>query len=160
MSHAQGLTEEVFKMQNGITQAKGASVGKRIAVILGLALTGWTVCGMIMGAGLATTTEFNAILIHAALVPVVFLGVSALYFKVFAYTTPLQTAAIFVTFVVLMDVFVVSILILGNFDMFKSFLGTWFVFGEIFATTLLTGRYVTARAPSGRPGPSTAAHSS
>jgi hypothetical protein len=113
--------------------------GKKIGIILALALVGWTICGMIMGLGLATTTEFNAIIIHALMVPFVFSAVGLLYFNKFNYTTPLGTAAIFVVFVILMDFFVVSIMINKNFDMFKSFLGTWFVFAEIFLVTYLTG---------------------
>jgi hypothetical protein len=113
--------------------------GKKIGIILAFALVGWTICGMIMGLGLATTTEANAIIIHALFVPVVFSAVGLMYFNKFNYTSPLQTASTFVVFVILMDFFVVSIMINKNFDMFKSFLGTWFVFAEIFAVTYLTG---------------------
>jgi hypothetical protein len=113
--------------------------GKKIGLILLFALIGWTICGMIMGIGLATTTEANAIIIHALFVPVVFFSIAFIYFRRFNYTTPLQTSLIFITFVILMDFFVVSLIINKNFDMFKSFLGTWFVFMEIFIVTYLTG---------------------
>jgi hypothetical protein len=124
------------------------SLGKKIGTIMAMAFLGWMVCGMIMGAGLATTTEYNALIIHALFVPFVFFGVSTLYFSKFDFTTPVQTATIFLVFVILMDFFVVSILINKNFDMFKSILGTWFVFAEIFITTLLTGRYLTVKSSS------------
>jgi hypothetical protein len=84
--------------------------GKKIGIISTLAFIGWAICGMIMGVGLATTTEDNALILHAAFVPVVFFGVSFLYYNKFNYTTPLQTAGIFVAFVILMDIFVVSMM--------------------------------------------------
>jgi hypothetical protein len=118
---------------------------KKIGIILTLAFVGWAICGMIMGIGLATTTENNALILHAAFVPLVFFGVSFLYFSKFNYTTPLQTAGIFVAFVILMDIFVVSMMINKSFEMFYSFLGTWFVFGEIYATTYMMGNFLTKR---------------
>ena len=127
---------------------KEGMTGKKIAIILVLAFTGWMLCGMIMGIGMATTTLENALVLHALLAPVVFFGVSMLYFTRFNYTRPLQTATIFLVFVILMDLFVVSIMIIGNFDMFRSFLGTWFVFGEIFIATLSTGMFVALRRAS------------
>jgi len=121
------------------------TTGKRTAVLLVLAFAGWALCGMIMGIGMATTTQENALVIHALLAPVVFAGISALYFTRFNYTTPLETASIFVGFVILMDATVVSMLIIGTFEMFESVLGTWVVFAGIFAATLLTGRYLVGR---------------
>jgi uncharacterized RDD family membrane protein YckC len=135
-------------MKNVKISGKKDALGKKIGIILTLAFIGWAICGMIMGVGLATTTEDNALILHAAFVPVVFFSVSFLYFSKFNYTTPLQTAGIFVTFVILMDIFVVSMLINKSFEMFYSFLGTWFVFGEIFVTTLLTGKLLTEKGVS------------
>jgi hypothetical protein len=128
-------------MSDGKISTKKVALGKKTGIILTLAFIGWAICGMIMGIGMATTTLDNALIIHALLVPVVFFGVSILYFSKFNYTTPLETAVIFLTFVILMDFFVVSIMINKNFDMFYSILGTWFVFAEIFATTYLTGKF-------------------
>jgi hypothetical protein len=96
---------------------------------------------MIMGFGLAITTEANAIMIHALFVPVVFSSIAFIYFQRFNYTKPLQTALIFIIFVILMDFFVVSMIINKNFDMFESFFGIWFVFMEIFTVTYLTGKF-------------------
>jgi hypothetical protein len=131
-------------MDDGQYPMEKETLGKKIVIILLLAFVGWTICGMIMGIGMATTTLENALVIHALFVPVVFFGVSMLYFSKFNYTTPMQTATIFIVFVILMDFFVVSIMINKNFDMFKSILGTWFVFAEIFTTTLVTGKYQTS----------------
>ncbi|MGB3716971.1 MAG: hypothetical protein WA996_21325 [Candidatus Promineifilaceae bacterium] len=81
-------------------------------------------------------------IIHAIGAPIVFAAVSWVYFTRFHYTTPLQTAISFVSIVILLDFFVVSLLINGNFDMFASFLGTWLVFALIFISTYLTGSYL------------------
>jgi len=115
---------------------------KEVSTILVLAFVGWAICGGIMGIGMSTTTMQNTLIIHAILVPVVFVAVSLIYFKNFNYTTHIQTASIFLSFVILMDLFVVSILINGNFDMFKSILGTWIPFAGIFLSTYLTGSFV------------------
>ncbi|MHA2218579.1 MAG: hypothetical protein ACXACY_21850, partial [Candidatus Hodarchaeales archaeon] len=71
--------------------------------------------------------------------------VSVFYFKRFNYTTPLKTAAIFLGFIIFMDVFVVSMLVMRSFEMFQSILGTWIPFTLIFISTYLTGRYVRAK---------------
>lgn len=145
MRRHHGKHEEVMRMVSKEDVPDRGTTGKRTAVILGLAFTGWALCGMIMGVGMATTTPENALVIHALLAPVVFAGISALYFMRFNYTTPLETASLFVGFVVFMDATVVSMLIIGTFEMFESVLGTWVVFAGIFAATLLTGRYLVGR---------------
>jgi hypothetical protein len=53
------------------------------------------------------------------------------------------TAAAFLGVVVFMDVFVVALLVQHSFAMFASFVGTWLPFALIFASTLLTGLFVT-----------------
>ena len=63
-------------------------------------------------------------------------------FRRFHFTEPLQTALLFVTVMVVLDVVVVAGLIERSFDMFKSFTGTWLVFALIFIATWLTGRVV------------------
>lgn len=63
------------------------------------------------------------------------------YFKKFNYTNPLQTAIIFVSFVIFMDIFVIALLIEKSFVMFKSILGTWIPFILIILSTYLTGVY-------------------
>ncbi len=67
---------------------------------------------------------------------------SLLYFRRFHYTAPLQTALLFLGFVVFMDVFVVALLIQKSFEMFTSLLGTWIPFALIFLSTYLTGLYL------------------
>lgn len=111
-------------------------------VILALAFVGWAVCAAIIGIGMVVSSQMSALIAHAIGAPVVFGLISLFYFKRFRYTTPLQTALIFLAFVFLMDFFVMAFAILRSFEMFASVLGTWVPFGLIFLSTYSTGRYV------------------
>ena len=76
------------------------------------------------------------------LAPIYFAILSWLYFRNFHYTTPLQTAGIFISFVVFMDFFLVALVINKSLDMFTSLIGTWIPFVLIFSSTYLTGLLV------------------
>jgi hypothetical protein len=115
---------------------------RKIAILLAHAFVGWALCAATMGIGMAATTLDRALLIHAFAAPVFFFLVSLFYFKKFNFTTPLHTGLIFVSFVILMDFFVVALLINHSFDMFTSWLGTWVPFALIFLSTYMTGLYV------------------
>jgi hypothetical protein len=110
-------------------------------VILAHALVGWMLCAATMGIGMAVTTLNNALIVHAIAAPIFFAVISWVYFRKFNYTSPLQTALIFIAFVIAMDFFVVAMLINRSFDMFASLLGTWIPFALIFTSTLVTGRF-------------------
>ena len=112
---------------------------KKIMIILAHALIGWALCGATMGIGLATMPLEDALIVHALAAPVFFTGISLVYFQKFNYTTPFQTALIFVGFVIAMDFFVVALLINRSLDMFASLLGTWIPFALIFVATYLRG---------------------
>ena len=112
---------------------------KKIMIILAHALIGWALCGATMGIGLATMSLEDALIVHALAAPVFFTGISLVYFQKFNYTTPFQTALIFVGFVMAMDFFVVALLINRSLDMFASLLGTWIPFALIFVATYLRG---------------------
>lgn len=113
---------------------------KPVLITLVHALAGWALCGATMALGMASTSISRALVFHAIAAPVIFFIVSWVYFTRFRYWPPLQTAAIFVTFVIAMDFFVVALLIQKNFEMFRSFLGTWLPFLLIFLSSWLTGR--------------------
>jgi hypothetical protein len=116
--------------------------GKTPIVITTHAFIGWVFCGAIMGIGRQVTSIQNTLIIHAIGAPIIFTIVSLVYFKKFNYSTPLQTAIFFVSFIILMDFFVVALLIEKSFAMFESVLGTWFPFVLIFFSTYLTGSYI------------------
>ncbi len=104
------------------------------------ALIGWIVCGAIIGLGETLTTAENTLIIHAILVPFVFGLISLIYFKKFNYTTPLETAFIFLLFVVVLDAVVAAQFIEKSYRMFLNPLGTWLPFLLIFLTTYFVGR--------------------
>ncbi len=112
---------------------------KKLITLLVHAFIGWALCAATMGIGMATTSLQNALIVHAIGAPIFFTIVSLNYFKKFNYTTPLQTAMIFVGFVIVVDFFVVALLINRSLEMFGSLLGTWIPFALIFTSTYLTG---------------------
>ena len=114
---------------------------KNRITILVHAFIGWALCAATMGIGMATTSVQNALIIHAIGAPVFFTIVSLIYFKRFNYTTPLQTAMVFVGFVIAVDFLIVALLINRSLEMFASLLGTWIPFVLIFVATYLTGLY-------------------
>jgi hypothetical protein len=118
---------------------------KKIMIVLAHAFVGWVLCAATMGIGMSLTSLNNALIIHAIAAPIFFAGISLFYFRKFNYTAPLQTAFIFIAFVVAMDFFVVAMLINRSFEMFTSLLGTWIPFALIFISTYLTGLLVTQK---------------
>jgi transcriptional regulator of nitric oxide reductase len=92
---------------------------------------------------MVVSSQMNALIAHAIGAPVVFGLISLFYFRRFGYTTPLQTALIFLAFVFLMDFFVMAFAILKSFEMFTSVLGTWIPFVLIFLSTYATGLCMT-----------------
>jgi hypothetical protein len=117
----------------------------KIAILLAHALVGWMLCAATMGIGMAVTSLNNALIIHAIAAPIFFAGISWVYFRKFNFTTPLQTAIIFIAFVIAMDFFVVAMLINRSFEMFISLLGAWIPFALIFTSTALTGAVIIRR---------------
>jgi hypothetical protein len=115
---------------------------KKAIVILVHAFVIWALCGATMGIGMATTSIDNATIVHAILAPVIAVIVSLIYFNKFNYTTAIQTAIIFVAFIIIADFFVVALWINKNLDMFMSPLGTWIPFILIFIATYLTGVFL------------------
>jgi hypothetical protein len=113
----------------------------KLVTVLVHAFVGWALCAATMGIGMATTSVQNALIIHAIGAPVFFIFVSLIYFRRFNYTTPLQTAMVFVGFVMAVDFLIVALLINRSLEMFASLLGTWIPFALIFTSTYLTGLY-------------------
>jgi hypothetical protein len=119
---------------------------KKIAIILAHAFLGWLLCFATIGIGREVTVLNNALILHAILAPIFFAAISYFYFRRFHFTTPLQTALIFIAFVMLMDFFVSALLINQSLEMFTSLLGTWIPFALIFLSTYLTGLLTVNRA--------------
>ncbi len=114
--------------------------GRKAALItLAHGVAGWALCGAMMGIGMAATTLNHALLIHAAAAPLIFAGITLVYFRRFGYWPPLKAAAAFLAMVIALDFFVVALLIEKSFDMFRSVLGTWLPFLLILLSSWLTG---------------------
>jgi hypothetical protein len=122
---------------------------KKWAIILAHSLAGWGLCGAIIAVGRNLTTMENTLIIHAIGAPIIFGGLSLAYQRFFNYTAPIVTAAVFLSFTILMDFFVVATFIEKSYAMFTSFLGTWLPFVLIFTATYLVGKLVTK--PSDEP---------
>ena len=118
---------------------------KNVITILVHAFIGWAFCGATMGIGMATMSLESALIVHAIGAPIFFTVISLVYFNKFNYTTPLQTALIFVAFVIVVDFFVVALMINRSLDMFASLLGTWIPFALIFTSTYVTGLLMVRR---------------
>jgi peptidoglycan/LPS O-acetylase OafA/YrhL len=107
------------------------------------AFTGWALCEATLLVGSSVTSYDNALIFYAIAAPIFFVGVSLVYFRKFNDTSPVQTAAIFSAYVLIMDLFVVALLIDHSLRLFSNLLGTWIPIGLIFLSTWLVGRLVT-----------------
>ena len=112
---------------------------KEILIILVHAFVGWALCTATMLIGLATMSLESALIVHAVGAPIFFTIIALVYFNKFNYTSPLQTALIFVSFVIVVDFFLVALIINRSLEMFTSLLGTWIPFALIFTSTYVVG---------------------
>ena len=130
-----------------LTQSRPApmSVGRQRWVLLAHAFVSWALCAAAMMIPMALVSEEFALVFHAIGAPIIAGTVSWNYYWWFGYTTPLQTATVFVGFVIVVDFFLVALIIERSFEMFASPLGTWIPFALIFGSTYLMGRWVERR---------------
>ena len=98
---------------------------KRTLFFLLFAFIGWAVCGgMVMGGRLIMSMQ-TTLIVHAIGAPVVFGILAYIYHRLAPGTSVIGLAAMFLGFIVFMDIFVVALLIEKSFAMFLSPLGTW-----------------------------------
>ena len=121
------------------------------AIITGHALVGWLYCAALIGIGRQFMSLQATLVLHAIGAPLGFALVSFLYFKRFAFTSPLRTAFLFLGIVIVMDVFVAALLIEKSSAMFGSIVGTWLPFALIFSATSLTGTLTKSNASQSLP---------
>jgi len=120
---------------------------QRAAVILAHAVVGWAYCGAIIGVGRHFLSVQTTLVLHAIGAPIGFALISLFYYRRYAFTSPLQTAAAFLGVVVALDLFLVAPVFERSYAMFSSVLGTWIPFALIFAATFLTGRFISPKSP-------------
>lgn len=111
----------------------------RFAIIVAHAIVGWGFCGSIIGIGRQLVSMQTTLVIHAIGAPVGFAVISLFYFRKFGFTSPIRTAALFLSIVIALDLLLVAPVFEKNFAMFASVLGTWIPFALIFAATYVTG---------------------
>ena len=85
--------------------SREAGIVRKALIILGHAVVGWALCAATMGIGMMLFPLLAALIIHAIGAPIFFAFVSWSYFSRFRFTTPAQTAALFVLMVVFLDFF-------------------------------------------------------
>jgi len=112
---------------------------KKIIIVLSHAFIVWALCGATIAIGRSFMSMELTLIIHAIVAPIFAALVSLDYYKKFSYTTPLQTAFIFLLFVIAMDVGLVAPVFEKSYEMFRSILGTWVPFVLIFLSTFITG---------------------
>jgi hypothetical protein len=117
----------------------------RVIIIAALGLLGWALCGAIMFIGMSVMSIETTLIVHAIGAPVIFSLISLFYFTKYRFTSPLQTAVLFLLIVILLDFFLVALVINKSMEMFQSLLGTWIPFGLIFLSTYLTGLTVESK---------------
>jgi len=112
---------------------------KKIIIVLSHAFIVWALCGATIAIGRSFMSVELTLIIHAIAAPIFAALVSLDYYKKFHYTTPLQTAFIFLLFVIAMDAGLVAPVFEKSYEMFRSILGTWVPFVLIFLSTFITG---------------------
>jgi hypothetical protein len=112
---------------------------KKIIIVLSHAFIVWALCGATIAIGRSFMSMKLTLIIHAIVAPIFAALVSLDYYKKFSYTTPLQTAFIFLLFVIAMDAGLVAPVFEKSYEMFRSILGTWVPFVLIFLSTFITG---------------------
>ena len=119
---------------------------KRTLLFLLFAFIGWAVCGgMVMGGRLIMSMQ-TTLIVHATGAPVVFGILAYIYHRLAPGTSVIGLAAMFLGFIVFMDIFVVALLIEKSFAMFLSPLGTWIPWTLIVISVWWTGNLtVTAK---------------
>ncbi len=115
----------------------------RAAIIFAHAMIGWAYCGALIGVGRQLFPIQTTLVIHAIGAPLGFVVISFVYFRKFCFTHPMQTAVLFLSIVVGLDLFLVAPVFERSFAMFASVLGTWIPFALIFLATLVTGLLTT-----------------
>ncbi len=124
--------------RGGTEMAQIGNIGKT-AIILAHAIVGWGYCGGLIAVGRQYLSIDTTLIVHAVGAPVGFTLLSWLYHRKFGFTSPLNTAWIFLGVVIALDVFLVALVFEKSFAMFTSLMGTWIPFVLIFGATYITG---------------------
>ena len=89
---------------------------KNSIILVVHAVIGWSLCGSIIAIGRNMMSMEATLIIHAIGAPIIFMGLSLIYFNKFNFTTPLKTALFFVIFIIFMDIFIVATFIEKSYE--------------------------------------------
>jgi hypothetical protein len=112
---------------------------RKILILLIHAFIVWVLCGMTIAIGRSITSIELTLIIHLIAAPVYACIVSLVYYRKFNFTSPIQTAFIFLLFVIIMDAGLVAPVFEKSYGMFKSLIGTWIPFTLIFLSAYISG---------------------
>jgi len=112
---------------------------RKILILLIHAFIVWALCGMTIGIGRSLISMELTLIVHLIAAPVYACIVSFVYYRKFNFTSPIQTAFIFLLFVIVMDAGLVAPVFEKSYGMFKSMIGTWIPFALIFLSAYFTG---------------------
>jgi len=115
---------------------------RKIIAVLLYATVGWIIYRATMLIGYVPTIS-RVPFFFEIVTFLVFVVISYIYFKKFNYTTPLQTAAIFVSIVVVGDFIVIALSRPGALRFYASVPQVWLRFALIFLPIYLTGLLTT-----------------
>jgi hypothetical protein len=129
----------------GIASAREKRAGelentvRTLTRVLFHAFVGWALCGATMAGLLVTTSIETALLVHALVVPFIFAGVAASYFRGQHSWAPLRAAITVTVLVGLLDLVIVASFIQHSLAMFRRFVGSWLPLLLIFVATWMIG---------------------
>jgi len=121
---------------------------RRVLVLAVHALAVWALCGATIAAGRALLSMQTTLVVHAILAPIFAAAAAYLYGARFGHVGPLAAASFFLAFIVAVDFFLVALVIERSLDMFRSALGTWIPFAQIFGAALVAGTAARRAHPS------------
>src|SRR5271157_1725937 len=79
---------------------------KKLSILLLHAFIGWVLCAATIYVGRSVTSMQTTLIIHVIAAPIYFVVLSWVFFTRFNYTRPLQTALIFMGFIITGDFFI------------------------------------------------------
>jgi len=118
----------------------------RVLVLALHAFLIWLACGATMVCGREILGLEAALRVHVIAAPIIAIVVSWIYFS-FHAAPPLLTAAVFVSFIAILDAAIATPVFDRSYAMFSSILGTWLPFALIFTATCVVGIAVARHRP-------------
>ncbi len=111
---------------------------RRTIILLAAAVAVWAYCGAIMGVGMAIMSVETTLIVHLIGAPIGAAIAAWQFQRLVGGIVPHVVAAVFVATALLLDLFLVSMVILKNYEMF-TMMGVWLPMTLIFPAAWLAG---------------------